>query len=226
MPEGELTNPQRAVLFALMVKAEPTELRHLTHAKINIKKSDREKLIKQKLITLKPDTRYLTLELTEEGWGRAIKESSAGVPALAGALGAALYLLLDVLRQHFEKQDLSAAEFFMAYAGQSPAPMTTRAASAPAPRGKPAAQEDLKSRIRKAYAELAAEPGAWVMLDDLRQAVSDASKSSVDEALRRLGREPDVSLIPESNQKALTAAQRSAAVRIGNQDIHLLAVGR
>ncbi|GAB2586664.1 hypothetical protein Aab01nite_51280 [Paractinoplanes abujensis] len=224
MPERELTNAQRALLLALMVKAGPVENRYLTRAKINLKKAPyRDQLVDWKLITLreKPEVPYLTLELTEKGWGRALEELSAEVPALAGSLGGTLYLLLDVLRQHFEKQNVSAAEFFSAYAGQ------TGETAGPAPRAQRVApSDDLESRIRKAYADLAAEPGAWVTLEDVRRALGDGSKPAVDHALLRLDREPDVSLIPESNQKTLTAGQRSAAVRIGNQDMHLLAVGR
>jgi hypothetical protein len=40
-----------------------------------------------------------------------------------------------------------------------------------------------------------------------------------------LEREPDVNIVPESNQKALTDAERTAAVRIGGQDKHFLAIG-
>ncbi len=40
-----------------------------------------------------------------------------------------------------------------------------------------------------------------------------------------MNRLPDVNLIPESNQKALEARDREAAVSIGNQDKHLLSIG-
>jgi hypothetical protein len=37
-------------------------------------------------------------------------------------------------------------------------------------------------------------------------------------------RSPGVSLIPEENQKTLTAEDRAAAVEIGDQDKHLIAI--
>ncbi len=43
-------------------------------------------------------------------------------------------------------------------------------------------------------------------------------------ALHALYRTPEVSLIPEENQKVLTAADRAAAVVIGDQNKHLIAI--
>ena len=69
------------------------------------------------------------------------------------------------------------------------------------------------------------KPGAYVMLADLRAALSGThGVDDVNAALRRLDKAPDVHLVPESNQKVLTPVQRAAAVRIGNQDMHLLAI--
>jgi hypothetical protein len=39
-----------------------------------------------------------------------------------------------------------------------------------------------------------------------------------------LHRDPAVSLIPEENQKTLTDADRAAAIRIGNKDVHVMMI--
>lgn len=90
-------------------------------------------------------------------------------------------------------------------------------------------------RIRAAYRRVIAQqgkrPGDWVMLTDLRPDVG-GHRPHVDAALVRMGRGDyrgprgynDVSIVPESNQKTLTAYDRAAAVRIGNQDNHLIAI--
>jgi len=83
----------------------------------------------------------------------------------------------------------------------------------------------LDERIRSAYAELAAEPGAWVSLTRLRPLFSDVVRTELDKALGRLLDAPDVNLEPEPNQKTLTVKDRQAAVRIGGEDRHLLAIG-
>jgi hypothetical protein len=58
----------------------------------------------------------------------------------------------------------------------------------------------------------------------LRDELGGASREEVDVALHALYRTPEVSLIPEENQKGLTAADRAAAVVIGDQNKHLIAI--
>jgi hypothetical protein len=86
-------------------------------------------------------------------------------------------------------------------------------------------------RIRQAYRnlihDLDRQPGDFVSLTDLRPYVG-GHREHVDAALRRMGRGsyPDkrVALIPESNQKTLRSCDRQAAVRLGDQDLHCLAI--
>jgi hypothetical protein len=209
MSPKDLTLVQRSVLLALMIKAAPLTNAFLRNvAKINLDKKYRDQLVIDRLITV--TDRPLVLELTEKGWGEAIKELGAETPARAGALGGAFYLLLDFLRDHFEQNEIAPSQFF-----------TARVAAPPA--ADPVA--DLETRVRAAYAALAQKPGDLVMLDALRGELADASRAEVDAILVELNRTPDVQLIPESNQKVLTAAERAAAITIGNQDKHLIAIG-
>ncbi|GIM89568.1 hypothetical protein Ato02nite_013610 [Paractinoplanes toevensis] len=206
MPAKALTSVQRATLLALMVKAGPTPLAVLSNeVKISLKPDKRNELVDLKLITVagKP----MTLELTEQGWAESIKEFRAEVPPRAGSLGGVLYLLLGFLRDYLERHELSAGEFFASAAPKATIPDGT-----------------IEDQIRKAYADLAAEPGAYLMLEDLRAALPRADRPSVDAALLRLDRTSAAHLIPESNQKVLTPGQRAAAIRIGNQDMHLVAI--
>ncbi|GIF20893.1 hypothetical protein Ate02nite_36230 [Paractinoplanes tereljensis] len=201
-----LTVAQRATLLALMIKAGPVPLAFLTNTvKISLDKPKREDLVGQKLITVtgKP----MVLELTDKGWATAIQEFEAELPPRAGALGGTLYLLLGFLNEYLENNQLSAGQFFASIAPKYPIPAT-----------------DLEDQIRKAYDELVAVPGAYLMLEDLRGALPGADRASVDAALLRLDRAKAIILIPESNQKVLTAGQSAAAVRIGNQAMHLIAV--
>ncbi|WP_432925077.1 hypothetical protein ACQPZZ_31545 [Microbispora sp. CA-135349] len=84
---------------------------------------------------------------------------------------------------------------------------------------------DVETRIRKAYAQLAGKPNAWVSLTHLRPLLADAPRDEVDATLRRMIGLPDVRLVPESNQKMLTDEDRSAAVVIGDQAKHLILIG-
>lgn len=62
-------------------------------------------------------------------------------------------------------------------------------------------------------------------LAGLREQLADVPRAQVDETLTRMERLPDVNLVPESNQKTLTPADREAAVLIGGQRKHLLWIG-
>jgi hypothetical protein len=86
-------------------------------------------------------------------------------------------------------------------------------------------QNGLDERIRAAYADLATEPGAWVSLSRLRPLFDDVSKAELDKALECLLDAPDVDLEPEPNQKTMKVEERRAAVRIGGEDRHVLAIG-
>ncbi|GLY06920.1 MULTISPECIES: hypothetical protein [Actinoplanes] len=217
MPEKELTLAQRATLVALMIKASPLPRTFLADTvKISLDKPKRDDLRDRKLITV--TDKPLVLELTENGWARAIEELSADIPPRAGALGGTLYLLLGFLRQYLDHHDLSAADFFGSVAAPTAAPVTVPDTDT----GE--VERTVGSEIRVAYDGLAHGPNVYVMLEDLRAALPGVSRDDFDTALLDLDRQPDVHLVPESNQKVLTAGQRAAAVRIGNQDMHLLAV--
>jgi hypothetical protein len=67
-----------------------------------------------------------------------------------------------------------------------------------------------------------ATPDRWNSLTDLRPHLSRWTRQEQDNALRKMERLEDVNLVPESNQKTLTPADRAAAVWIGEQAKHLL----
>ena len=84
---------------------------------------------------------------------------------------------------------------------------------------------DSEDRIRAGYSELAAGPGEWVDLTALRPLLGGASKAEVDEALVRMLAAPDVHLEPEPFGHRIGPAERRAAVHVGGEDRHKLAIG-
>jgi hypothetical protein len=203
MPGAELTPVQRLVLVTLMIKASPLPNTYLTNtARISLKKDYRDDLRERGLI--KVTEKPLVLELTEKGWGQAIQELDAGVPERAGSAGGALYVILEFLRGLVDHLGVAPAELFTLRFG--------KASSAASP-------ADFEERIRKAYSEVAS-PGEYVPLVKLRAAL----RSDIDDTLVRMNREDDVHLIQNSQQGDLTGDDRAAAVTIGNQDRHLIAI--
>lgn len=85
---------------------------------------------------------------------------------------------------------------------------------------------DVKTAIRSAYSSLAASKTAgWVSLTRLRQSLpSQYGRAEVDQALKEMSRAQEAVLSPDSNQKTLTAADRSAALYMGGEDKHLISI--
>jgi hypothetical protein len=208
MSDEKLTLVQRCALLVLMAEARKVPNTHLTKVRdFDLDKKARDELVKAGLIQVDQPRKGgpVSIDLTDKGWRRAAAELGAtDVPRQNAprATRAALYATLDVIRRFLDRSDLAPHEFFVALE-----------------------QPDLEARIRKAYWELAPQAGAWVMLAKLRMALGPADRADVDATLVRLSTTPDVRLIPESNQKVLTDAERAAAVSIGNQDNHLIAIG-
>lgn len=211
MSDDNLTFVQRCALVILMVEAREVPNTDLKNVRgLDLKKEYRDPLTKDGLIKVRQQRKGgpLSLELTDKGWRRAIAELGGDLPARAGSGGAALYAVLETVRHFLDRSNMTAQEFFVAPDDvQDPTP------------------PDIEARIRKAYGELAPRAGAWVMLAKLRAALGQVPREDVDATLVRLNQAPDVRLIPESNQKVLTADERAAAVSIGNQDKHLIAIG-
>jgi hypothetical protein len=205
MPDKGLSLPDFSALLVLAVEAREisnTELKELY--KLSVDGERRRRLNELKLVESRKQGRgYLHL-LTDAGWARLNEDLRAGaIPPMTGSAGAMARALLAWLPRYMESTGRPLADLLYLP-------------------GEPASLED---RIRAAYTELAPRPEAWVSLARLRPLLGDVPRAEVDAALVRMERLPDVDLVPESNQKTLTAGDREAAVIIGNQAKHLLWIG-
>lgn len=81
-----------------------------------------------------------------------------------------------------------------------------------------------EEKIRQVYRQLAPTPETWVRLVRLRKLLGTDDKAEVDRALLELMKTGTVHLSPDSNTKMLTEEDRAAAVRIGGEDLHLIAI--
>jgi hypothetical protein len=219
MSDDKLTPVQRSVLLILMAEAREVPNADLTNErKLELKKDRRDKLEQLKLIKVRHKGARLFLELDDGGWRWCREQLGAEVPANAGHGGAAAYAILASIQRYLDRNNLSIQEFFAQTAEKEPA-------SEPQITSSSISSADVEARIRKAYGELAPRPGAWVKLADLRPLVSRVDRAEVDRILVQMNRAPDVSIVPESNQKTLTSRDRDAAVSIGDQDKHLIKIG-
>jgi hypothetical protein len=198
----ELTGTQQAVLLVLMAEARPVRNPELATLGPELKKQDRDELVRKGLIEVTTEDRTMVLELTDRGWATCAAIIGAEVPPQSKGQGRALYTVLRALRRHFDRENLAPADVFVELDDTV----------------------DVEAEVRAAYVRLASRAGGWVDLVRLRAELPDVSKHELDEALTRMYRIPGVSLVPEENQKTLTAEDRAAAIEIGDQAKHLIAI--
>ncbi|WP_117213374.1 hypothetical protein [Allorhizocola rhizosphaerae] len=209
MPKNGYNLSQRTAMLALMVAARDlnnNELKEMTGSSLTGQPS--KELNDAKLITSDTKARPQVHSLTDDGWAWCAKELEAGAPPTSRS-GAekTLYTVLAGLHGYLSRTGLKLADVFT--------PQAPRQAVVHA---------DAESQIREAYRKLRTEPRGWVSLTELRPLITGHSKAKVDAALTKMNRTKGVNLIPQSNQKILTADDRAAMVRIGNEDKLLLSI--
>ncbi|HEV7649896.1 MAG TPA: hypothetical protein VGP26_17250 [Actinophytocola sp.] len=143
-------------------------------------------------------------ELTDKGWRRCEDLLTAELDGRATSLGKALHVVLAGLDRYRQRKNLRLADIF-----QPPAEIT---------------RDELEPHIRAAYAKLAREQYDWVRLADLRGLLDGASREDVDGAFLEMSRNRKAQFSSASNNKALTDADRAAAVEIGGEKNHLIAI--
>ncbi|MEU9690380.1 hypothetical protein [Amycolatopsis japonica] len=201
-----LGQKQTAAMLALMVVAREVsnpELREIVGFALDGK--ERRQLNGLDLVASEQRGRPFYHELTERGWAWCEEElSQEEAPPPRTSLGSALYVVLGGLGRHLRREKLRLADLFMPEVDLT--------------------VEEIESRIRIAYRKLSRSPRDWVALVELRPMLGEASTVDVDAVLKELSRSGQAHLVPESNRKALTAADHEAAIRIGGEDNHLISI--
>ncbi|MCG5438462.1 hypothetical protein [Micromonospora foliorum] len=230
-----LTPNQINALVVLMVEA-----RRLTNAELKelagftLTGQDNKKLVDLGLVDTDRTHRPFAHELTEEGWRVARQLHTAAPPKQGGSTTRSLFVVLSNLHRSLDRLRVSHGDFFKQTEATAPvateprqeAPAPTVAATTAAPAATaPMSAAEVEALVRSAYRDLATAPGAWVGLADVRERLADTDRASLDAALRAMVGREDVRIIPVANTKSLTARDRAAAVRIGNEDNHALAIG-
>ncbi|EFL07120.1 predicted protein [Streptomyces sp. AA4] len=201
-----MSHKQSAAMIALMVHGrEMTNPELRKEAGFALDGRDRLKL-NERYVSSRKSGRAFAHRLTDAGWDWCAEELAALTPPkpVRSTLTVVAYL---AMHKFFEYLRLHNVSLKVVFAG-SDAPQAA----------------DLEEQIRTAYRKLARSPRGWVGLADLRPLLRDAATAEVDAVLKQLSRTGQAHLVPESNRKALTPADREAAVRIGGEDNHLLSI--
>ncbi|WP_328654848.1 hypothetical protein OG598_14080 [Micromonospora sp. NBC_00330] len=231
-----LTPNQINALVVLMVEARRltnVELKEL--AGFTLTGKDNKKLVDLGLVDTDKSRRTFAHELTDEGWRVARQLHTAAPPKQGGSTTRSLFVVLSNLHRSLDRLRVSHGDFFKQTEAtaapatseprpEAPAPTVTATTAAPATAA-PVSAVEVEALVRSAYRDLATAPGAWVGLADIRDRLADTDRAALDAALRAMVGREDVRIIPVANTKSLTARDRAAAVRIGNEDNHALAIG-
>jgi hypothetical protein len=199
-----LTSQDISALLTLMAVAREIDNKELEEVTgIRITGDVRRRLNDLGLVTsTREGNKPYVHDLTDKGWVRCRAEFTAERPARPGYYGYAFFALLNGLDRFLHREDRQLADVFQPETGDV----------------------DLETQIRDAYRKLAVKPGDWVHLARLRPLLNGASTEDVDDVLRTLGRRQEITLAPNPDRKGVTAEDRAAAVRIGGDENHMIAI--
>jgi hypothetical protein len=207
----DLTVRQRAVLFALLGEARQVanpELEQLIGVRLD--GAERRNLNDRKLVESVKVGRLFAHELTDKGWRWCNEELAAARGGRASSLERAHYLVFGLFARHLDAAGLSLADIVRPDASASARNSADDA--------------DLAACIEAAYHSLAPGSGEFVSLRELRLRLPGRPRPDVDATLAALFTAQRVNLIPQSDQRALSDADRDAALRIGGEHKHLISI--
>jgi hypothetical protein len=213
MRAEDLSVKERAILFALLGEAREVSNPELAERwGFTLTGKERRTLNGLRLVDSRRSGRTYAHELSDAGWRWCAVELAAGRAGLRGnpaSMERALYAVLGGLARHLEDTGQSLADVFR-----------RRSAAEP----EPPKREDVEAAVIDAYRALAAEPGEFVKLRELREYLPTILRADFDSALERMYRERQVNLVPQANQQALTDADLESALRVGGEFKHMLSV--
>jgi hypothetical protein len=202
MAEKYGTHERAALLLLLVERREIPNAEMKNDYGIELTPAGRTKLNKAELLVTRKEGRRLIHQLTPAGedWCEGAL-GTIETPPRAGALARVGFEWLRAIVRYMREQNIRLREVLV--------------------------KDDdggLESLIRAAYQELSDEPQDWVRLAQLRPKLNGAGKDEVDEKLLAMSRTGLVHLAQSANLKALTDADHAAAIRIGSEDKHLVAI--
>ncbi|SEQ52210.1 hypothetical protein [Lentzea albida] len=189
----------RAALLRLMLENRAIPNPELVaEFKIRLEPKERERLNSDGLLETSKVARRLVHEITAKGrdWCRSDLRGG-GSPTRSGPLARVHADILQLVLRFLDERGLLAEAF---------------------------SARDLESLIRSVYEELAEEPQDWIRLARIRPRLNGADRGEVDETLVKMMKTGTVHLAPESNTKVLTAEDHASALRVGSEDLHLVAM--
>lgn len=193
-------NAEQATLFALMLARGPVGNPDLKKDyKIDLRADKRDRLNKDGMIRSWQVKRRIVHQITDDGIGWCVRElRTVEAPDRSGPLPRLVFELVHRLPLYLAWRDVDFADVIK--------------------RG------GVEFLIRDLYGELAAKSESWVRLARIRPRTDGIAREEVDDVLLKMIKTGRAHLVPESNRKVLTDEDHEAAIRIGSENKHLLAI--
>jgi hypothetical protein len=214
------TPTQALILFGLLARHGACAQAEL---KPEVKKADREALVKEKLITDGKVGRGFRLALTDDGWAWTATNLSAALPPAQRTLSN----ILARLSEHLAKSGETLADFIGSEPEEilpQPAARKRGKGGAKPTKSKPPSPAALRKRIEAAYLALTnGRKDESVRLASLRAELSDLDRATVDAALSRILKEgKKATLMRHDDPRQLDQADHEAAFNPAGEPFHVI----
>lgn len=205
-----LTEMRTLMLWALLAKPGGAGLQK--DIRPEVKKPDRDALVREGLIRSDPKSRPIMLEVTDKGWAWAGDHLDAELPKRSVHGAAILQAWLKQLRTFMAANGFVLADVLGT-------PVTS----------KPAHDDysALRARIRQSYLEATGgRLNQRVFLNVLRDGLGDVDRSALDHALRKMHLEEGSHLSGSDNPPEITDAIRDASLDFKGERMFVLWITR
>jgi len=205
-----LTEMRTLMLWALLAKPGGAGLQK--DIRPEVKKPDRDALVREGLIRSDPKSRPIMLEVTDKGWAWAGDHLDAELPKRSVHGAAILQAWLKQLRTFMAVNGFVLADVLGTPVSSKPAHDDYSA---------------LRARIRQSYLEATAgRLNQRVFLNVLRDELRDVERSALDDALRKMHLEEGSHLSGSDNPPEITDAIRDASLDFKGERMFVLWITR
>jgi DNA-binding PadR family transcriptional regulator len=225
MSKGKRSTPEKQTLILWALLARDNAASFQNELKPEPERADREALETAGLITCEKRGRYrrVWIEVTEKGWAWAADHLDANLPTGSPAGSVILQAWLTRLKTYMRARNVPLAELL---GPQRPRTVDSSDISV-ADSSQASSFEDLRARIRQAYLAVTGNQlNTRARLSQIRERLKDIDRAELDEALKRMQREQQVSLYPLDNQTEITDDDQTAAIFFGGEPRHILWIER
>jgi hypothetical protein len=206
-----LSEMQTLILWALLVKTGGGSFQK--DMRPEVKKADREALVRTGLIIAQKRGRGFWLETTDKGWSWAAEHLDADLPQRSTAGCAILQAWLLRLKAFMASRGMVLADVLGAQTPATPEPQSPSVID----------YATLRARIREAYLDISgARFNTRVPLSDLRDRLQDIDRAALDQALGRMHLEEGTTLSGLNNPQEISPAIRDAALTFKGEPLYVL----